>query len=295
MKVFVLGGTGLIGTPLVPAFVKRGHDVTSLARSDASEAVLRKRGSTVIRGDIRVPEGWAAEAVKAHVIVQVAGTFTEDENEVDLAILEALVRGAREAETRPKLLYTGGCWLYGETGNRVANEADGYQSIDAFSWVIDNYLYAVNTESMDVVMIHPAMVYSGEGGVLNRFIDSARDAGQVEIWGELRTRWPVVHSADLADAYVLAAEQGQGGDVFNVSAEEGVSVSDMADAFGKKFGLAKDPVTRPAAELVAAYGSWAVGPTIDQQMGAGLIRTKLGWNPQHTDVVDFITRANWGE
>ena len=295
MKVFILGGTGSIGTPLVPAFVNRGHDVVSLARSDDSEKVLRDRGSAVVRGDIRDPHSWATEAVKADVILQVAGTFTEDEDAVDLGILEALAGAAKKAGTRPKLLYTGGCWLYGETGDHVANEDDGYNSIDAFAWVIDNYRYAMKTERMDIVMIHPAMVYSEEGGVLDRFISSAQDKGRVEIWGDPATRWPVVHSVDLASAYLLAAEQGRHGDVFNVSAEDGVRVSDMADAFGKKFRLTDPPVSRPAEQLVAEYGSWAVGPTIDQQMGAFLIRNKLVWNPRYTDVIDFIARTRWAE
>ncbi|MEQ9490595.1 MAG: NAD-dependent epimerase/dehydratase family protein [Alphaproteobacteria bacterium] len=293
MKVFVLGGTGSIGTPLVPAFVNRGHDVTSLARSDESEAILREKGSSVLRGDIRDPAEWSAEAVQADVIVQVAGTFTEDENAVDKGILEALVQASANSTTPPKLLYTGGCWLYGETEDRVAHEEDGYRSIDAFSWVIDNYQYAMSTESLEIVMLHPAMVYSEEGGVLDRFIESARDKGQVEVWGALNTRWPVVHSRDLAEAYLLAAEQGRHGDVFNVAAEYGVSVSDMVDAVSRKFGLTKQPVTRSAEELVAAYGSWAVGPTIDQQMGADRIKSKLGWAPDETDVLNFIARSDW--
>lgn len=294
MKIFVLGGTGSIGTPLVPAFVNRGHEVTSLARSDAAEAALKAKGSRVLRGDIRDPARWSADAVKADIIVQVAGTFTEDENAVDKGILEALVQASAKRTTPPKLIYTGGCWLYGATGDRIANEDDGYRSIDAFSWVIDNYQYAMKSESLETVMLHPAMVYSEEGGVLDRFIESARNSGQVEVWGALNIRWPVVHSADLAEAYLLAAERGRNGDVFNVAAEYGVSVADMADAVSRKFGLTEQLVVRSVEELVASYGAWAVGPTIDQQMGADLIRNTLGWKPEETDILDFIARSSWG-
>lgn len=293
MKVFVIGGTGSIGSPLVSALVKRGHEVISLARSNESENALRQQGSDVVRGDIRNPDSWSDHAVNADTIVQVAGTFTEDEGEVDRAVMEALVGAAAKIKKPPKLINTGGCWLYGATHDRVAVESDSLDPIEPFAWAVDNHRFVLKSGVVETVWIHPAMVYSDEGGVLDRFIESAKDSGQVEVWGDLSTRWPVVHTVDLAEAYVLAAERGQQGDVFNVSAEPGVSVADIADAFGRKFGLTKDPITRTAEELVDTYGSWAVGPTIDQQMGADLIKNTLGWTPENVDVLDFIAQSNW--
>jgi uncharacterized protein YbjT (DUF2867 family) len=55
MRVFVLGGTGAIGSPIVRALVRRCHDVLALARSEASAARLCEGGATPIAGDIAEP------------------------------------------------------------------------------------------------------------------------------------------------------------------------------------------------------------------------------------------------
>ena len=40
MRVFVLGGTGSIGSPILRELRKRGHEVWALARSDVSATKL---------------------------------------------------------------------------------------------------------------------------------------------------------------------------------------------------------------------------------------------------------------
>ena len=59
MRVFVLGGTGSIGSAAVREFIRREHDVWGLARSDVSAAKLRELGATPVAGNIAAPEQWA--------------------------------------------------------------------------------------------------------------------------------------------------------------------------------------------------------------------------------------------
>ena len=53
MKVFVLGGSGFIGTAVVRELLAHGHAVTALARSERSAESLANAGCEVLRGDIR--------------------------------------------------------------------------------------------------------------------------------------------------------------------------------------------------------------------------------------------------
>ena len=58
MRVFVLGGTGSIGSAVVQKLVERGHDVCGLARSQTAAAKLAELGATPVAGDIAAPEPW---------------------------------------------------------------------------------------------------------------------------------------------------------------------------------------------------------------------------------------------
>lgn len=62
MKVFLTGGTGVIGTRAVPALVEAGHDVTAVARTGHKAELVRSMGATPVTVDL-----FDAAAVKAAV------------------------------------------------------------------------------------------------------------------------------------------------------------------------------------------------------------------------------------
>ena len=63
MKIFLAGGTGVVGTRALPALVAAGHQVTAVARSAAKAELVRSLGGRPVSVDL-----FDAAAVKAAVV-----------------------------------------------------------------------------------------------------------------------------------------------------------------------------------------------------------------------------------
>lgn len=289
MKVLILGASGLIGSAITDDLVRHGHQVLALARSPIAEEALSVKNVDIVRGDLRDPGSWSDRIREVEAVIHVAATFSDDMGAVDHGVVEALIAAAKGDRNPVRFLYTGGCWLYGETGNLVADEETPLNPINAFSWMVDNSRLVLNAGCFEAMILHPGMVYDRDGGAVGRFVSEAQTSGHLEVWGSLETRWPVVHSTDVASAYRLVLEKGVPGTSYNIAAQEGVVVGQIAQAVAHRFGLTAQPDIRSLDDIVAVQGDWAVGPTLDQQMSGQKIRESLGWKPVHTDILSVIS------
>src|SRR5258707_15750718 len=72
MRVFVTGGTGHSGSYIIPELIAAGHEVTALARSDASAAKVTALGAKVRRGGLQDLEGLMEAAADSDGVIHVA-------------------------------------------------------------------------------------------------------------------------------------------------------------------------------------------------------------------------------
>jgi uncharacterized protein YbjT (DUF2867 family) len=72
MRVFVTGASGWIGSATVDELLTAGHEVTGLARSDASAAALAAKGARVRRGDLDDLASIRAGAQAAEAVIHLA-------------------------------------------------------------------------------------------------------------------------------------------------------------------------------------------------------------------------------
>jgi nucleoside-diphosphate-sugar epimerase len=284
MRVFVLGGTGSIGSPLVRELVRSGHDVWALARSEVAAGKLSESGATPVAGDIASPEPWAGRLPLVDAVIHVACDFSPGMEAIDARLLDVLLPSLAAQPANPRFIYTGGGWLFGATGGDVATEQTPFHPLPAFAWMVPQLRRILDAPEIDGIVIHPAMVYTAAAGVFSRF---ARDAAEGEAIGVVESeavRWPLVHSEDLAKLYALALVQAPAGSSYIGAAIDGLAVGRIARSFAKRFGTRhQTPHIVSGNAIASELGEWARGYGLDQRLSGAKARHDLGWAPKHLD------------
>lgn len=282
MRVFLLGATGTIGQAVLRVLIARGHEVVALARSETSAGKIAELGSAVIRGDIGAPDRWLADLPEVDAAIQMACDFDSAMGETERRLLDGLLPHVAARSRKVRFLYTGGCWLFGSTENSVVTEESPLSPLPAFAWMVPHLQRVLGSEEIDGIVIHPAMVYGGDGGVFRRFEQDARERRPIRIVGGEAVRWPLVHCDDLADLYILALERAAPRSSYLGVATEGAAVGDIARAVAQRAGIAT-PALEVMSEDAAAqeFGEWARGYACDQRLSGAKARRDLGWTPKH--------------
>ena len=110
MRVFVTGASGWIGSATVDELLAAGHQVTGLARSDASAAALEAKGVRVRRGDLDDLGSIRAGAEEAEAVIHLANKHDWSNPAASAAAERAAVQTIGDAlagTDRPFLLASG--------------------------------------------------------------------------------------------------------------------------------------------------------------------------------------------
>jgi len=87
MNIFIAGGSGAIGRPLIAELAGRGHRVTAISRSDSGKRTLSGLGADVV--DVNIfDEGALAEALhksRAEVVIDELTSLPKDPNDMPSA------------------------------------------------------------------------------------------------------------------------------------------------------------------------------------------------------------------
>jgi nucleoside-diphosphate-sugar epimerase len=290
MKILVLGGSGFIGSAVTEELLAAGHGVVALARSQDSAARLKDLGCETLLGDIRSPQAWLSELGKSDTvldaIVHMASDFEPDMAEVEKGLLDALLDFlAHFPLIKTRFLITGGCWDYGDRGDEAIVEDSPFDPPADFAWMVTSRERLIAAKHVTGLILHPAMVYDGEGSVLAGFFADTRAGRPIRLVGKEGVRWPVVHRRDLAQLYRLVLEKGESGCDYHGAAEAALPVTAIAEAIAGRFGISPPFERIPLADFLAEKGSWAAGYAFDQIMPARLAKECLGWKPHHDDLL----------
>ncbi|MBK3639541.1 SDR family oxidoreductase [Streptomyces sp. MBT33] len=288
MRVFVTGGTGLIGSAVVAELLDNGHTVLALARSDASAQAVEAAGAEPLRGALADLDTLRAGAARVDGVIHLA--FNHDfssSDAVEKSVAEESAALAAIGEElvgsdRPFVTCSGTPYVPG----RASTEADRLMTEGPVGGRGRSVAAVLGLSERGVrssaVRLPRTVHNQGSGGFAGLLTDIARRTGVSGYPGDGAQRWPAVHALDAAVLFRLALEQAEAGTSWHAVADEGDKVLDIATVIGRRLGL---PVESVPAETFGPLGQIFAN---DQPSSSAYTRQTLGWEPKHPRLLEDL-------
>lgn len=262
-KAIVTGGAGFIGSHLVDLLVDRAWEV--LVVDDLSTGTMDNLGAARRRGKVGVhvmdvrapalpdvaarygPEVIFHLAAQSKVPVSMADPMRDAEINV-LGTVNALLAATRAGAGR--VVFTSSAGIYGSRvrlpiKEKFAKRPDSPYGIskkiveDYFRWFSEHH-------GLDYVMLAPANVYGPrqdpglEGGVVAIFSGAMVEGRRPTIFGDGSQTRDFVFVADVVDAFLRAADAGEG-QLLNIGSGVETTILELYDAIAAITGYSASP------------------------------------------------------
>ena len=191
MRVFLTGGTGLIGSAIIPELIHAGHQVLALARSDAAAETLRAAGADPHHGSLEDLESLRSGAAQADGIIHCAfnhdfSNFKES-SEAEKHAIETL--GNSFAGSHRPLIVSSGLAL--ESPTRPVTEDVDEQKDWPFPRIPGQIAQALRAQGVNVTLVRLPQVHNtSKQGLVTHLIAVAREKEVSAFVADGLNRWP---------------------------------------------------------------------------------------------------------
>lgn len=293
MQVFLTGATGYIGSAVLDAMIKGGHQVTALARDPEKAERLTALGATPVIGELGTPKTYVSKVKAADAVVHAAldgstrGIATE---KLGLETMIGALTQASQADGKPRVfIYTSGVWVLGQT-TKAADETASLSPPTHTQWrpSHEDIVLSAFSGSLRTVVVRPGIVYGGGRGIVAELIKEALN-GLIRVVGPGKNRWPCVYDRDLGDLYVRILESPNAVGIIHATDEADEKVIDIVEAIAAHVPQRPDVRNMPMTEARKKLGTYADALALDQRVRSPKARA-LGWVPTQTGVVHSVPR-----
>jgi uncharacterized protein (TIGR01777 family) len=248
MRVFVTGGTGLVGRRLIPALRGRGDEPVILSRRPAHARELFGAEAAVVEGDPMQAGTWMDAAAGCDAVVNLAGEnvfgrrwdaafkemLVDSRVRGTRHVAEALARKPLRPDGRPRVLVNASAigW-YGPHGDEELDEnsppGDDFLAHLCVQW--EKEAVAVERAGVRCALVRVGVVLDREGGALAKLLTPFKlFAGGPVGGGRQWMSW--IHHEDLTGLILLALDHDDARGPLNGTAPHPVTNRDFSKALG---------------------------------------------------------------
>ena len=248
MKVFVIGGTGFLGTFLIPKLKEKGHDITVLTRSEENVSRLESMGIKAIVGDLLRPESILEKIPPQDAIISIAMPEVKP-GRISNKQLRKLQRQTELLFSTPialankcqcPLILTLGT-SFTTHGNEIADENWPIErfGIARVGEHVDPFLSEViKRRSPPLIQMLPGQIY-GPGGLFKRVMYEWMKKGKYRVVGSGDNFIPRIHVEDCAEAYIRVLEKMPTGERFIIADDGPCTAREFADCMAENMKVPK--------------------------------------------------------
>jgi nucleoside-diphosphate-sugar epimerase len=289
MRVFLTGGTGYIGSAVLDAALRAGHQVTALVRDPEKAARVAARGVRPVIGELGRVETVAAQLADADAVIHTAFEDSPRGVEKDRAAIESVLTALSSAQRTRTFIYTSGIWILGATTKPV-DETAPVAPTEHVAWrpAHEQRVLDAGNNGVRTVVVRPGIVYGGSRGIVSDLLKDALN-GLVRVIGSGKNRWPTVYDRDLAELYVRLLQTPDARGIFHASDEGDQRVNDIVDAIAEHLTQRPDVRHMPMPEARRKLGTKAEALALDQRVRSPRAKA-LGWTPTLSSITANIPR-----
>ena len=250
MKILVTGVSGLIGSNLVEALQKEGHDVRATYRTKLKN---KYSGVELIKGDlldfnfcrditkdVDIVFHCAANTSGAHVMSSTPLVHVTPNVVMNSQLMEA----SYEAKVK-KFIFMSSSVVYPYTAEKPNHEdeftfGDIYEKYFAVGWMkrytekLCEMYSKVLSPSMQCIVLRPANIYGANDKFDNRshvlpatIMKVVNKQNPIEVWGDGKDIRDFIHIDDFVRACIMVMDKVDNYDIFNIGSGIGKSVDDI--------------------------------------------------------------------
>jgi 2-alkyl-3-oxoalkanoate reductase len=266
MRLFVTGGTGALGRPVLGLLTERGHAVRALARDERADDVVRELGAEPVRGDVFDPESLGRGVAGCEAVLHLATRIPPGRHSAELAewaendrirtegtrsVVDAALAAGVSVLVYPSVVYVypdrGDEWVDAATPTDAAGPARS-------TLAAEQEVARLSERGGRGVVLRMGM-FIGPSAASSMQLLAAAAEGHAVLAGPDGAYQPAIWMDDAAEAMLAAVERAPAG-VYDVVDDEPLTRAELGLALAAAAGrpgplIRPNPPTGPVVEVLS--------------------------------------------